>query len=99
MSRAFPRNCWRQLSYAIKNQLVASKTSLGGILLAPHWFTYPYAIKNQRGASKIPHKFQSVPKPIVGGFGWDELVLYGIRELAPATLSTNESQASTFLDQ
>ena len=32
-----------------------------------------YAIKNQRGVSK---------KPIVGGFGCDELVLYGIRELA-----------------
>ena len=42
---------------------------------------------------------QSVPKPLVGGFGCDELVLYGIRELAPATLSTNESQVSTFLDQ
>ena len=25
MSRLVPRNCWRQLSYAIKNQLVASK--------------------------------------------------------------------------
>ena len=25
MSRTLPRNCWRQLSYAIKNQLVASK--------------------------------------------------------------------------
>ena len=52
--------------------------------------TYPYAIKNQRGASK---------KLLVGGFGCDELVLYGIRELAPATLWTNERQASTFLDQ
>ena len=31
---------------------------------------YPYAIKNQRGASK---------KPLVGGFGCEELVLYGIR--------------------
>ena len=40
-----------------------------------------------------------VPKPLVGGFGCDELVLYGIRELVPATLSTNERQASTFLDQ
>ena len=37
--------------------------------------------------------------PIVGGFGCDELVLYGIRELAPATLSTNESKASSDLDQ
>ena len=34
---------------------------------------YPYAIKNQRGASK---------KPLVGGFGCNELVLYGIRVLA-----------------
>ena len=54
---------------------------------------YPnYVIKNQRGAS-------CVTKPLVGGSGCDELVLYGIREPAPATLSTNESQASTFLDQ
>ena len=37
MSRLVPRNCWRQLSYAIKNQLVASllgalerKIPLGG---------------------------------------------------------------------
>ena len=28
MLKTFPRNCWRQLSYAIKNQLV----------LVPHWF-------------------------------------------------------------
>ena len=34
---------------------------------------YPYAIKNQRGASI---------KPLVGGFGGDELVLYDIRVLA-----------------
>ena len=32
---------------------------------------YPYSIKNQRGASK---------KPLVGGFGCEELVLYGIRD-------------------
>ena len=42
-----------------------------------------------------------VPKPLVGGFGCDELVLYGIRELAeqhsrpmraePRHSSTNES--------
>ena len=31
---------------------------------------YPYFIKNQQGASKIP---------LVGGFGCNELVLYGIR--------------------
>ena len=45
----------------------------------------PYAIKNQRGASKIPPNAMGVfcvPKPLVGGFGCDELVLYGIRELA-----------------
>ena len=42
-----------------------------------------------------------IPKPLlVGGFGCDELVLYGIRELAyTMKLSTNESQASTFFDQ
>ncbi len=37
--------------------------------------TYPYAIKNQREA-------RSVLKPLAGGFRRDELVLYGIRELA-----------------
>ena len=40
---------------------------------------YPYAIKNQRGASK---------KPLVGGFGCDELVLYGIRVLVEQILGT-----------
>ena len=54
---------------------------------------YPYAIKNQRGASK---------KPLVGGFGCDELVLYGIRVLAEQHYdqdSTNQSKTSIFLDQ
>ena len=37
-----------------------------------HGATYPYVIKNQRKARK----------PLVGGFGCLELVLYGIRELA-----------------
>ena len=40
-----------------------------------------------------------VPKPLVGGFGCDEPVLYGIRELAQQHLWTNESRALTFLDQ
>ena len=35
------------------------------------YYRRPYAIKNQRGASK---------KPLVGGFGCEELVLYGIRD-------------------
>ena len=38
---------------------------------------YHFAIKNQRGASK---------KPLVGGFGCNELVLYGIRVLAEQLL-------------
>ena len=48
MSRSGPRNCLRQLSYAIKNQLGHPKPlegalerkipPLGGILLAPRWF-------------------------------------------------------------
>ena len=42
---------------------------------------YLYAKKNQRGASRDPLGL-CVPKPLVGGFGCDELVLYGIRELA-----------------
>ena len=41
---------------------------------------YPYAIKNQRGASK---------KPLVGGFGCNELVLYGIRMLAGQILESD----------
>ena len=45
MSRTLPRNCWRQLSYAIKNQLGHPKPptrkglwNAGGILRAPRWF-------------------------------------------------------------
>ena len=45
-------------------------------------FTYPYAIKNQRKARNAPSRGHFVPKPLVGGFGCLELVLYGIRELA-----------------
>ena len=44
--------------------------------------TYPYAIKNQRKARNAPSRRHFVPKPLVGGFGCLELVLYGIRELA-----------------
>ena len=44
--------------------------------------TYPYAIKNQRKARNAPSGGNFVPKPLVGGFGCLELVLYGIRELA-----------------
>ena len=44
--------------------------------------TYPYAIKNQRKARNAPSRGHFVPKPLVGGFGCLELVLYGIRELA-----------------
>ena len=36
-----------------------------------------YAIKKQRGASK---------KPLVGDFGCEELVLYGIRDTGGATI-------------
>ena len=42
---------------------------------------YPYAIKNQRKARNAPSGGHFVPKPLVGGFGCLELVLYGIREL------------------
>ena len=64
----------RQLSYAIKNQdkwLHALKESIIGRPIIDS-FSDPYAIKNQRKARK----------PLVGGFGCLELVLYGIRELA-----------------
>ena len=40
----------------------------------------PNVIKNQRGASKIPSRVFCVPKPLVGGFGCDKLVFYGIRK-------------------
>ena len=58
MSRTFPRSCY-SVSYAIKNQLVASKAYNRTFPCMEA--NYPYAIKNQRGASK---------KPLVGGFGW-----------------------------
>ena len=44
-----------------------------------------FKIKNQRkqkAKAKYPLGVFCVPKPLVGGFGCDELVLYGIRELA-----------------
>ena len=41
----------------------------------------PYAVKNQRKARNAPSRGHFVPKPLVGGFGCLELVLYGIREL------------------
>ena len=41
-----------------------------------------YAIKNQRKARNAPSRGHFVPKPLVGGFGCLELVLYGIGELA-----------------
>ena len=44
--------------------------------------TFPYAIKSQRKARNAPSRGHFVPKPLVGGFGCLELVLYGIRELA-----------------
>ena len=53
---------------------------------------YPYDIKNQRGASKITLVRGILP----------ELVLYGIRLLAPASLGkvwTNESAVLWELDQ
>ena len=71
----------RQLSYAIKNQLVALErkiSPLGAILLAP----IPYAIKNQRGASKDPTVGSLGSKAPSRGLRMPELVLYGIRELA-----------------
>ena len=49
------------------------------------YYRRPSAIKNQRGESKIPsNAVFCAPKPLVGGFGCDELVRYGIRELSPA---------------
>ena len=48
----------------------------------------PYAIKNQRKARNTP-RGHFVPKPLVGGFGCLELVLYGIRVLAKQFLESN----------
>ena len=50
--------------------------------LLPALATYPYAIKKQRKARNAPSRGHFVSKPLVGGFGCLELVLYGIRELA-----------------
>ena len=44
--------------------------------------TYPYVIKNQRKARK----------PLVGGFGCLELVLYGIREHKRRSITMNSSE-------
>ena len=44
--------------------------------------TYPCAIKNQRKARNASSRGHLVSKPLEGGFGCLELVLYGIRELA-----------------
>ena len=55
---------------------------------------YPYLMPLRTSSSH--------PKPPVGGFGCDELVLCGIRDTGVATLwtiSTNESRASLSLDQ
>ena len=84
MSRSGPRNCWRQLSYAIKNQLVASKASkvlerkipLGGYFACCSLVLY------------------GIRAPIIGPFcAWKPPI---IRELAPMRAkprhsSTNES--------
>ena len=45
------------------------------------YYRRPYAIKNQRKARNTPQRRYFVPKPLVGGFGCIELVVYGIREL------------------
>ena len=50
--------------------------------------TYPYAIKNQRGASK---------KPLVGGFGCEELVLYGLRDSSNSSEKSSTSRWTTLL--
>ena len=82
------------------------KNLLGAPLIGPFraWKpTIPYAIKNQRGASKIPLVGGILrSKAPSRGLWMPELVLYGIRLLAQASLgklSTNERRASTFLDQ
>ena len=38
MSRLDPRNCWRQLSFAIKNQLRHPKPPTRGVFHALRWF-------------------------------------------------------------
>ena len=83
MSRIDPRICWRQLSYAIKNQLKAPKAPIGGL-----WDEIPPL----GGISCLSLVLYGIRAPIIdpfrawkppnGGFGCLELVLYGIRELA-----------------
>ena len=69
----------RQLYYAIKNLYGIRDRWLP--CTERSYYRRPYAIKNQRRASKDPSRGLCVPKPLVGGFGCDELVLYGIRVL------------------
>ena len=81
ISRLDPRNCWHQLSFAIKNQLGQPP------IIEPFRAWKPlilYAIKNQRRA-------------VGGGFGCNELVLYGIR-LKRASGATLWSSRSMVLD-
>ena len=84
-----------QLSYAIKNQLGHPKPPTRGFgtqntlwhkdrwlpCTERSYYRRPYAIKNQRGASKDP---LGLCVPNNRGLWMPELVLYGIRELAPA---------------
>ena len=52
--------------------------------------TYPLCHKEPaRSKQNTPLGVFCVPKPLVGGFGCDELVLYGIRELAQQFLGSN----------
>ena len=89
------------LGVAVLLNFISDHLDVDGTIIGPFRAWKPPLCHKEPARSKqnIPLGVLCVSKPLPGGFGCDELVLYGIRELAPATLSTNESQASTFLDQ
>ena len=64
---------------------------------------YPYDLKIHRGASKIPPNGGILrSKAPIRGLWMPELVLYGLKLLAPSSLgklSTNESAVMQELDQ
>ena len=83
----------RHLSYALSWFFMVQVETLA---------TYPYAIKNQRKARNAPSRGHFIPKPLVGGFGCLELVLYGIRVLSQQHYDqdpTNQSKTSLELEQ
>ena len=74
---------WAGGGFSVSARLVHSRfEAISHFLRLRQFLCQPYAIKNQRKARDVPSRGHFAPKPLVGGFGCLELVLYGIRELA-----------------